>query len=162
MWKYSPVINEWVWEKGPNTSGQPGNYGTQGVASAFNIPPARSNSTTWVDNNGDLWMFGSAQWGAYYTNDLWKLSNPIITSLTENTDKKFSIYPNPATEKLYIKSEVNIQKYILSDMNGRIIYESSNQQDQSSVDLTGFVSGIYTLKIISNENISIHRINIVK
>src|ERR1043165_1905667 len=71
LWKYNPVTNEWTWMKGTNTIKDPGNYGTQGVPSPTNLPPAKGWGTaSWVDLNGNLWLFGGYSTG--YNSDLWK------------------------------------------------------------------------------------------
>lgn len=78
LWKYSPATNEWTWMKGTGLSGiqAQGVYGTQGIASPLNIPPPCGfGINSWLDMNGDLWMFGGA--GILGTNvgdfsDLWK------------------------------------------------------------------------------------------
>jgi len=38
--------------------GQPGVYGSLGVASASNIPGGRVGAISWTDSSGDLWLFG--------------------------------------------------------------------------------------------------------
>ncbi|MGP8185401.1 MAG: kelch repeat-containing protein [Terracidiphilus sp.] len=75
LWKYSG--GEWTWVDGSNRISQPGSYGTQGAASASNIPGARIDASGSVDSSGNLWVFG----GLGYTpasfgglNDLWKYS----------------------------------------------------------------------------------------
>src|SRR3954469_22965611 len=42
LWKYDPIINEWTWMKGPNTTHQIGVYGTKGVPSINNYPGSRA------------------------------------------------------------------------------------------------------------------------
>ena len=51
-----------------------GVYGTLGVPSANNFPGGRSNAVTWVDTDGNFWLFGGygyAATGAGLLNDLW-------------------------------------------------------------------------------------------
>lgn len=67
----------WVWVGGPNVAKKVGTYGTLGVAAAANIPGARSESASWVDQNGDFWLFGGSGYAtsattAGHLNDLWK------------------------------------------------------------------------------------------
>jgi len=68
----------WVWMGGSNTLNQNGIYGTLGVASADNVPGARSNSVTWVDRAGNFWIFGGFGFDSNGTkgqlNDLWRYS----------------------------------------------------------------------------------------
>jgi hypothetical protein len=43
---------------GSNDIGHIGNYGEQGIPSESNIPPSRSNALSWIDLNGNFWLFG--------------------------------------------------------------------------------------------------------
>ena len=71
LWKFDVVTNEWTWIKGPNTPGNTGTYGVQGVPSVLNNPSGRwETSVTWTDATGDLWLFGGTLGGAL--NDLWR------------------------------------------------------------------------------------------
>jgi N-acetylneuraminic acid mutarotase len=76
LWQYDPTTNQWTWMGGANTPNAVGVYGTQGVTAADNVPGARAYSATWVDDNGNLWLFGgygSDVNGSYgQLNDLWK------------------------------------------------------------------------------------------
>ncbi|HYV94308.1 MAG TPA: kelch repeat-containing protein [Chitinophagales bacterium] len=76
LWKYDPSTNEWTWVKGPgNFSNEAAVYGTQGIPAPANTPGARSwCASTWVDNSGDLWLFGGDDQGFASFNDLWKYS----------------------------------------------------------------------------------------
>jgi hypothetical protein len=72
LWKFDPVINEWTWMKGTGTLSAPANYGTLGVPSASNEPGERGWGTaSWVDNQGNFWMFGGAVSGGSAA-DLWR------------------------------------------------------------------------------------------
>jgi N-acetylneuraminic acid mutarotase len=59
--------------------GQPGVYGSLGVASASNIPGGRVGAISWTDSSGDLWLFGgngydSTDVGERLLNDLWEFN----------------------------------------------------------------------------------------
>jgi len=77
LWKYNITLNEWTWVSGDNTLNRKGIYGTKGISSSTNKPGSRGKTTcSWVDNNGDLWMFGGLVYDADSVlgelNDLWK------------------------------------------------------------------------------------------
>ena len=77
VWKYDPLINEWTWIKGSGLGNQAGNYGILGIAAPSNNPGARANGfCTWVDGNGDFWIFGGYGYDDFGAigplNDLWK------------------------------------------------------------------------------------------
>jgi len=93
LWKYTPSTTgntgEWTWMGGSNTvgsnEGQPGVYGTLGVAASTNIPGGRDCAMSWIDASGNLWLFGGYgddSKGTYGNlNDLWKYT----PSTTGNT-----------------------------------------------------------------------------
>src|ERR1035437_4048879 len=73
LWKYHIATNEWTWMAGPNTANDPGTYGTIMVAAAGNNPPSRmETNASWVDNNGNLWIFGGQNANGQTLSDLWK------------------------------------------------------------------------------------------
>lgn len=82
LWKYNVTTNQWTWVHGDNAVDVPTVYGSKGIAAATNQPGGRTNSISWSDTNGNLWLFG----GGGYThdrtlgmlNDLWKYN--VITN----------------------------------------------------------------------------------
>ncbi len=78
----SPNVKEWTWVGGNNSSGATstldGSYGTQGVPSASNLPAGRSGAVSWIDNSGNVWLFGGGITDPLGTkgaqNDLWEYS----------------------------------------------------------------------------------------
>jgi N-acetylneuraminic acid mutarotase len=94
LWKFNPSTYEWAWMGGSSTMicttvsgvqycGNPGVYGTLGVAATGNIPGGRYGAVSWTDSSGNLWLFGGAgyygggepatpEW--YNFNDLWKFN----------------------------------------------------------------------------------------
>ena len=73
LWRYSPVTNNWTWVSGNMGTNDPGSYGTIGVSSPANRPPARMGSYAWQDADGNLWMgFGQTPNSNNYRNDLWR------------------------------------------------------------------------------------------
>jgi N-acetylneuraminic acid mutarotase len=80
LWKYSPSTGYWTWMSGSDDGAdpQPGVYGTQGVAAAGNVPGSRDSAISWIDANGNLWLFGgegydsASEFGEL--NDLWNFN----------------------------------------------------------------------------------------
>jgi GH25 family lysozyme M1 (1,4-beta-N-acetylmuramidase) len=67
--------------------------------------------------------------------------------------KTLTIYPNPASDIINIKSENNLilNKLILYDLNGRKIKEKQGT-NLNKIKISELTSGIYLLKVVSNEN----------
>ena len=79
------IANEWTWINGSSTVGALGVYGTLGAPSANNVPGSRYGASSWIDSNGNLWLFGGygyASTGSLDSlNDLWMFS-PITGNWT--------------------------------------------------------------------------------
>jgi len=66
--------------------------------------------------------------------------------LSESEEKNnISIYPNPTTDYLYIKSDLDIKDIQISDLNGRIINNLEFQDNK--MNLASLQTGIYFAKI---------------
>ena len=78
LWKFSPSTSSWTWVGGPQTGNQGGVYGQQGVAATANIPGARLAPSSWIGNNGNLWLFGGSGFDSATSqgclNDLWSFN----------------------------------------------------------------------------------------
>lgn len=77
LWKYNPSTNEWTWVKGNALANDSGSYGTLGVPSVNNQPPARGwGAAAWTDLNNNLWLYGGGTRNSPNTvcgrGDMWK------------------------------------------------------------------------------------------
>ncbi|MDZ4664927.1 MAG: kelch repeat-containing protein [Bacteroidota bacterium] len=81
LWKFDPITTQWTWVHGPNTANNTANqnalanYGTMGVPSTSNNPPAiHESNCTWVDASNNLWLYGGMAFngGMSSFNALWK------------------------------------------------------------------------------------------
>lgn len=75
LWKFDPLTGNWTWVNGSNAAGVKAVYGTKGVAAPTNRPGSRYGGLTWIDQDGNLWLFGGYGNDGSSTgilNDLWK------------------------------------------------------------------------------------------
>ncbi|HVZ58005.1 MAG TPA: kelch repeat-containing protein [Chitinophagaceae bacterium] len=76
LWQYDPTGNTWTFVGGNNEAGATGNYGTAGVVNAANFPGGRSSGVSWMDNMGNLGIFGGRGRSTTTTsgllNDVWR------------------------------------------------------------------------------------------
>jgi hypothetical protein len=88
LWKYDGTY--WTWVSGSNTINQAGVYGTKGVAASNNVPGAREKSISWIDESGNLWLFGGRivhlGIGIDFLNDLWKFDDANWTWVSGSND----------------------------------------------------------------------------
>lgn len=79
------VPYQWTWMGGSSTIGQPAAYGILGVPAPQNVPGGRWSPASWMDSNGNFWLFGGQGYdvdgNAGYLNDLWEL-NPSTNQWT--------------------------------------------------------------------------------
>ena len=103
LWKYSG--SEWTWMGGSNQPKQPGIYGTLGVAAPANVPGGHDQSTTWVDAQGNFWLFGgrgidsAGQVGQM--NDLWRYSNGQWTWMSGSNLAASALNGSPQLPGIY-------------------------------------------------------------
>ena len=70
------------------------------------------------------------------------------------TDTKIYIYPNPASDKLYVNStDLQVNKIQLLDLTGRIVYSKNVQLQNESIDISGIVSGMYIVKMYQDNRV---------
>ncbi len=76
-------------------------------------------------------------------------------------DPSFIIYPNPTDGKLIVELEMDEQEkaqITLLNLMGQVILENEIKGGRSSIDLSGFVNGVYVIQVQWNGNISSHKI----
>ena len=91
-------------------------------------------------------------------NGIWKmaLSNVGIKEINNN-ESNLTVYPNPATDELTIKS---LQKstMVIIDIQGQTILQQSLQQGKTDIDISGLAKGVYILRLCSNDKTEVERI----
>ncbi|HWW17251.1 MAG TPA: kelch repeat-containing protein [Candidatus Saccharimonadales bacterium] len=78
LWKFNLTSKQWTWVSGSNTvqGAQTAVFGTQGVAAPGNVPLGVTGATGWIDNAGNLWLFGGVAYvqGYGWYNNLWEFT----------------------------------------------------------------------------------------
>jgi N-acetylneuraminic acid mutarotase len=100
LWVFNTTTSEWGWVGGSLVGNEYGNYSAPGVGNSSNAPGARHAASTWVDLDGNLWLFGGRGYGnstAQYgnLNDLWmyNISTGIWVYVTGGkTSNNFGVY----------------------------------------------------------------------
>ena len=65
----------------------------------------------------------------------------MLSLETNNTFSSLEIYPNPANEYIFVKTENPVQSYILFDVSGRII--RSDKMNENKISIFDLPDGIY-------------------
>ncbi|GAB4277342.1 MAG: hypothetical protein Kow0068_00470 [Marinilabiliales bacterium] len=96
----------------------------------------------------DYYYFG---WHCYSDPVMFNLYiDDISIDITTKTDKlenfeSYNIYPNPASDELFINSTHLIHKIEILNMQGKSIYVKTIDKFNYSIDLSGFSRGVYNL-----------------
>lgn len=67
-------------------------------------------------------------------------------------DRSFRLYPNPTTGVIEIDSQITDYSIQIFGINGVLYREISHQNLSSRVDLSGFVSGLYLIRVINHDD----------
>lgn len=89
------------------------------------------------------------------TQDIQIKANFLLTTHTSHAmENLFKIYPNPADYKLYINfASTDINKIQLIDSTGKVVYTNNVVSQNETIDLSGFMSGLYIVQIHKSDNI---------
>lgn len=85
------------------------------------------------------------------------------TSIENATElnTKIDVYPNPATDKIYINSNgLPITSIQLIDLSGRIISSTNDAAGNRTIDVSCFARGLYFVKIQSENNVITKKIDL--
>lgn len=84
--------------------------------------------------------------------------DPSTSKISENTEKLFSIYPNPTSNgifEIYLSNSTNLENVSLKIFNiqGEIVYHSSILNNSTRVELTDKTPGLYFVQLNMNGTI---------
>jgi len=125
------------------------------------------HDTSWTDiSNGlpnepisALLVSGSYLYaGTGYHSGVWKRSLSEIMGITE-LDKlnDIDIYPNPATDLLYIEFSPNSEIQILN-IEGQIIKNLISAENNTTFDISAFARGMYFVKVKNENGIAVKKL----
>ena len=89
-------------------------------------------------------------------DDLAKCTS-VIPRLAKSENSKISVYPNPAQETFFVESSSVIEKVVVTDLSGKLIYKNDVPGHQIKISNQGWLPGVYlvatTLKDIDKAEI---------
>ena len=78
------------------------------------------------------------------------ISNPCL-GLTENTTLEFSMYPNPASDVVFVETNVSNSEVVIYSMNGQALFTQRNSTPDFTLNLSDFAEGVYWFTVTSPE-----------
>jgi len=99
LWKFDGA--NWTWVSGSNLENQNGIYGAKRVAASANVPGGRTSAVSWMDPNGNFWIFGGtgypAAGSALILDDLWKFDGTDWTWMSGTNSGGLGNYTTKGT-----------------------------------------------------------------
>ena len=78
----------------------------------------------------------------------------LATHSSRGLKNSFNIYPNPATDILYFNFALqDIEEIQLFDITGKLVFTDKEIHQNGSIDVKGFLSGIYIALVHTSENV---------
>ena len=77
----------------------------------------------------------------------------------EEMNASFNVYPNPVNDRLYIEAETEIEEVVIYDIYGRVqnLRNSETQKLRNSIDVSEFNSGVYFVKVVTENGEAVQR-----
>ena len=87
------------------------------------------------------------------------VANFVETEGVEELSASLNVYPNPASDRLFIETETEIREVYVLDMYGRTqnLYASELQGFRASVDVSELNSGVYFVKVVTDNGEVVRR-----
>jgi len=84
--------------------------------------------------------------------------NSFLSIEKEEIAYNVSIFPNPTSDKVSIKSDKLITGIKIYSMSGYIVYETNNNLTSLDIDISEYTSGVYILEYEINNNLFLKKI----
>ena len=84
------------------------------------------------------------------------------TSVIPADEIALRFYPNPASSRLHIDSDVEIQEVRMIDMLGQVVYSGQVNNRNFEMDVIEYKTGIYFIQVLTTEGIVTERVQITR
>ncbi len=71
LWRFNITSQKWAWLSGSAYRNNPYYFDTWKEFNASNVPSARYECASWMDQEGNLWIFGGQDHTNYFKADMW-------------------------------------------------------------------------------------------
>ena len=82
------------------------------------------------------------------------------TNITEISQVDISVYPNPASENFNIKTDSKINRIVVSNMAGSVVYNKLINNKETRISTANFDTGLYVLRIYTNKGVFQEKIQV--
>ncbi len=88
-------------------------------------------------------------------------SDPCL-GLDENNSFEYSVYPNPASNTLFVETNVINSEAVIYGANGQVLFTQQNTSAAFILDLSDFADGMYWLEVSSSKGTATKQLLIKK
>lgn len=74
----------------------------------------------------------------------------VTTYVSEVSNTNIAVYPNPTKGMIQINSTDKIEQLSVMNINGQVLMTKTNVQNNEAVDVSNLSSGVYILRVLSN------------
>ena len=74
---------------------------------------------------------------------------------------EISVYPNPATDVIYVANAEGAQVSVF-DMNGRMVNSVESASANQAIDASSLAKGMYIVRIVDGQNVTTKKVNVVR
>ena len=84
-----------------------------------------------------------------------------VTAIEENGVDGLKIYPNPTNGNLNIQVEA-MRRITIANALGQVVYDQEVDSDSEIIDMAQYQTGVYMVRITTDNGVAVKRINVVK
>jgi len=106
--------------------------------------------------NDELFATGEIITNGWNHEGIVKLYDPIVSVDKGKINSDFTIYPNPASDKLTIETSSSGSIYQLQDITGKQLMQGNISAAKFNLDISALSKGIYLLRIFDGDRVA-HR-----
>jgi hypothetical protein len=124
------------------------------------------SDTTYADMQvpyGSYWYFVEAVYAECNSDSSNLIHVDVVTGIDPLNNGMVSVYPNPATEVVNVKSDYAISQIEVMNYVGQTVYNKTNVDTKSAkIDVATFQSGVYFVKVTTSQGVRTVKITVTK
>jgi hypothetical protein len=159
------LVGTWVHNlvsDGTNIFAAMGTIGMNPTGTGVFLLNQNNNSWTSInDNLGDLgvnalYVDGNTLYCG--SSSIWHRAISNIVGINETQQSTTTMYPNPSTGTFTINSKTTLTQIQITDISGRVVFETKPNTVQTIVNLQNQSKGIYQVKLVDTEKTTVQKI----
>ena len=83
-------------------------------------------------------------------------------NVSEMAALKCNVYPNPAKDKVVIEAQSDIQQVTLMSIKGEMLEDRKANSNKVELNLEGYSKGIYIVRIVTEDGVATHKIDLIE